>query len=82
MSERKTFFANILIPVPIHEVFTYRIPFEMNGHVMFGQRVIVPFGKSKLQTGIIVEIHERIPTGARCLSVSRAKRDLAYRQWG
>ncbi|MAO32606.1 MAG: primosomal protein N', partial [Crocinitomicaceae bacterium] len=61
MSERKTFFANILIPVPVHEVFTYRIPFEMNGHVMFGQRVIVPFGKSKLQTGIIVEIHERIP---------------------
>ena len=61
MSERKTFFANILIPVPVHEVFTYRIPFEMNEHVLFGQRVIVPFGKSKLQTGIIVEIHERIP---------------------
>ena len=57
MSERKTFFANILIPVPVHEVFTYRIPFEMNEHVLFGQRVIVPFGKSKLYTSISYKTH-------------------------
>jgi len=61
MSERITFFADVLIPLPIHEVFTYRVPFEMNDYVLFGQRVIVPFGKSKLLTGIIVSVHENIP---------------------
>jgi primosomal protein N' (replication factor Y) len=61
MSERKTFFADILLPVPIHQVFTYRIPFELNDQLQFGVRVIVPFGRSKLLTGIVIEIHERIP---------------------
>ena len=61
MSERKTFFADILLPVPIHQVFTYRIPFELNDQLQFGIRVIVPFGKSKLLTGIVTEIHERVP---------------------
>lgn len=61
MNERKTFFADVLLPVPIHQVFTYRIPFELNNQLTFGIRVIVPFGKSKLLTGIVTEIHERIP---------------------
>ena len=61
MNERKTFFADVLLPVPIHQVFTYRIPFELNDSLAFGLRVIVPFGKSKLVTGIVTEIHERIP---------------------
>jgi primosomal protein N' (replication factor Y) len=61
MSERKTYFADVLLPVPIHQVFTYRIPFELNDSLTFGLRVIVPFGKSKLITGIVTEVHERIP---------------------
>jgi primosomal protein N' (replication factor Y) len=61
MNERKTFFADVLLPVPIHQVFTYRIPFELNDSISFGLRVIVPFGKSKLLTGIVTEVHERIP---------------------
>jgi primosomal protein N' (replication factor Y) len=62
MSERKTFFADVLLPVPIHQVFTYRIPFELNDELKFGLRVVVPFGKSKLVTGIVTEVHERIPS--------------------
>jgi primosomal protein N' (replication factor Y) len=62
MSERLTLFADVILPVPIHQAFTYRIPFELNDHSQFGQRVIVPFGKNKLITGIIVRIHQEIPT--------------------
>ena len=62
MSERLTLFADVILPVPIHQAFTYRVPFELNEQVVFGQRVIVPFGKNKLTTGIIVRIHEEIPT--------------------
>jgi primosomal protein N' (replication factor Y) len=62
MSERLTLFADVILPVPIHQAFTYRIPFDLNDYVQFGQRVIVPFGKNKLITGIIVRIHEEIPS--------------------
>lgn len=62
MSERQTLFADVLLPVPIHQVFTYRIPFELNNAIRFGVRVIVPFGKNKLQTGIITRIHEEVPS--------------------
>lgn len=61
MSERKTLFVDVILPVPIHREFTYRVPFELNDHIFAGARVIVPFGKSKLITGIITDIHEKIP---------------------
>lgn len=62
MSERLTLFVDVILPVPIHQAFTYRVPFELNDIVGFGQRVIVPFGKSKLVTGVILRIHQEVPT--------------------
>ena len=61
MAERKTLFADIILPVPVHQLFTYRIPFEMNDFIYAGIRVVVPFGKSKLLTGIVINVHENIP---------------------
>jgi len=63
MSDRKTLFADIILPIPVHKVFTYRVPFELNDFVLPGVRAIVPFGKSKLITGIITKVHESIPNG-------------------
>ncbi len=61
MQERKTYFVDVILPVPIDKPFTYRVPFDMNEHLKKGVRVIVPFGRSKLQTGIIINIHENVP---------------------
>lgn len=61
MSERKTLFVDVILPVPIRNQFTYRVPFELNDAIINGARVVVPFGKSKLITGIITRIHEEIP---------------------
>ena len=61
MSDRKTLFADIILPIPVHQVFTYRIPFELNDLVVPGIRAVVPFGRSKLLTGIITKIHETVP---------------------
>jgi primosomal protein N' (replication factor Y) len=61
MAERITLFVDIILPIPIHKEFTYRVPFEMNDHVLIGGRVIVPFGKSKLLTGIVTRIREDAP---------------------
>lgn len=62
MTERKTLFADVILPVPIYQLFTYRLPHEMNDLVSAGIRVVVPFGRGKLITGIITKIHENIPT--------------------
>jgi primosomal protein N' (replication factor Y) len=43
-------------------MYTYRVPFELNDFIRVGQRVIVPFGKSKLVTAIVRVIHESIPS--------------------
>ncbi len=62
MSERKTFFVSVILPIPVSKEFTYRVPFEMNDQVFAGVRVIVPFGKSKLLTGIVTSVSEIAPT--------------------
>lgn len=63
MNERQTLFVDVILPVPIHKAFTYRVPFEMNDFIQVGVRVIVPFGKAKLLTALIVNFHEKAPEG-------------------
>jgi primosomal protein N' (replication factor Y) len=62
MTERTTQFVEVILPVPIHKEFTYRVPFELNNVITVGCRVIVPFGKAKLYTGIVTSIHETPPS--------------------
>ncbi|WP_333821234.1 replication restart helicase PriA [Ohtaekwangia sp.] len=56
-----TFFAELLLPVPIPKLFTYRVPHVLNERVAAGQRVIVQFGDRKIVTGIIVALHKQAP---------------------
>ena len=57
----QTFFADVLLPLPLQGLFTYRIPQEMGSTVTFGMRVVVPFGKSKLYSGLVLKVHETAP---------------------
>lgn len=59
----KTFFADIILPLAVPKAFTYRLPQAMNDALMVGMRAIVPFGKHKLMTGIVRQIHENPPQG-------------------
>ncbi len=61
MTERQTLFADVLLPVPMRQVFTYRVPFEFNDLIRSGLRVLVPFGKNKLLTGLITNVHQTVP---------------------
>ncbi|HEU5289581.1 MAG TPA: primosomal protein N' [Cyclobacteriaceae bacterium] len=58
---RKTFFAELLLPVPISKLFTYRVPFEQNDKIKTGLRAIVQFGDRKVLTGIVINVHETAP---------------------
>jgi len=59
--DKETFFAEIVLPVPIPKFFTYRVPATLNELVKKGQRVIVPFGQKKILTGIIASLHQQPP---------------------
>jgi len=59
--ERRTYFADVLLPLPLKGYFTYRIPNELADAVKPGQRVVVQFGKKKIFTALVRRIHENIP---------------------
>lgn len=58
-----TLFAELLLPVPIPKLFTYRIPAALNESVQVGQRAIVQFGERKILTGIIASFSTQPPKG-------------------
>jgi primosomal protein N' (replication factor Y) len=60
-TEVTTHFAEVAIPIPVNKFFTYRIPMAISDQIKIGQRVIVPFGKKKILTGVIISIHQQPP---------------------
>ncbi len=59
--QRETYFIDVILPLAIPNLYTYRVPFELNDFIRVGQRVVVPFGKNKLHTAIVRNIHETAP---------------------
>ncbi|KOY85705.1 primosomal protein N' [bacterium 336/3] len=60
-TERVTLFVDVILPIPIPKLFTYRIPFELNEVVQVGSRAIVQFGNKKVLTAVIAKIHQVPP---------------------
>ncbi|WBL27229.1 replication restart helicase PriA [Zunongwangia sp. HGR-M22] len=54
-------FVDVILPLPLDNRFTYSISIEEASFLQEGMRVAVPFGKSKIYTGIIAEVHDRDP---------------------
>ncbi len=54
-------FADILLPLPLRETFTYRVPPEFHALLRPGMRVIVPFGRRKSYAGIVAAFHHQPP---------------------
>lgn len=59
--ERVTLFADVLLPIPIPQLFTYRVPFELNDYIKVGTRVVVQFGQKRILTAIVMELHQNPP---------------------
>ncbi|HET8858673.1 replication restart helicase PriA [Marivirga sp.] len=58
----KTYFVQVLLPVPIPKTFTYRVPRKYEKLIQVGIRAIVPFGQKKIITGVISSIHQEAPS--------------------
>lgn len=55
-------YADVILPLPINKYFTYRIPEELKEKLAPGSRVIVPFGRKKYYTAIVVFVHQLKPS--------------------
>ncbi len=53
MSSLSSYYARVILPLPIAGVFTYAIPPEFQTSLSVGERVVVQFGRKKLYTGVV-----------------------------
>lgn len=54
-------YADVILPLPLENSYTYSIPSDLEKAVTSGCRVIVHFGKKRYYTAIVMEIHEHTP---------------------
>jgi primosomal protein N' (replication factor Y) (superfamily II helicase) len=54
-------FADIILPVPIPQQFTYEVPELLVNSIGIGKRVVVPFGRKKFYSGIVTCLHHNAP---------------------
>ena len=55
-------FADIIVPLPLSQTYTYSVPQEMRDQIAVGKRVIVHFGASRFYTGIVFRLHNNMPS--------------------
>lgn len=55
-------FINVILPIPLEKLFTYSVTKAEANFLKIGMRVAVPFGKSKIHTALVAEIHTTAPT--------------------
>jgi len=58
-----TLYADVILPLPLDQPYTYSLPKEMEGKARVGSRVLVPLGERWL-TGIVVGLRKRKPERA------------------
>ena len=56
-------YVDVIVPLPIASQYTYSLPIAMQECVQVGCRVVVPFGKKKYYTGVVVKVHDIAPEG-------------------
>lgn len=67
-------FADILLPLALPSPLTYILPSNLQ-QVAVGQRVVVPLGKKRIYTGIVVSIHDKEPEPGLNLKAVEAAED-------
>ena len=58
-------YAEVILPLPLANSYTYRIPDELESLVAPGCRVMVYFGKRRCYTALVWELHDRAPQEAQ-----------------
>ena len=56
------YFIDVILPIPIQKTFTYTVTEDEAKFLQKGMRVAVSFGKTKMYTGLVFNIHQTAPT--------------------
>ena len=68
---RLSLLADVVLPLPLAETYTYSLPESLQDRVRVGCRVIVPFGAKKIYSAIVVKVHrESEGFGAKSLPLT------------
>lgn len=54
-------YIDVILPLGVPNLYTYRVPDDLKDQVDLGYRVIVQFGKSKLYSAIVHTVHNNAP---------------------
>ena len=54
-------FVEVILPLSLAKTFTYSVSEGEYNYIKKGMRVAVPFGKSKIYTALVIEIHQNKP---------------------
>lgn len=65
------YFVEVILPIPIKNTFTYSVNKDEALFLKKGMRVAVPFGKSKIYTGIVFKVHQTKPAGYEVKSIDQ-----------
>lgn len=57
----ENYFINVILPIPLQRLFTYRITEAESKFLKKGMRIAVPFGKKKIYTALVYKIHQQEP---------------------
>ena len=65
------FYIDVILPIPLKQTFTYSVNKDEAGFLKQGHRVAVPFGKSKVYTAIVYQVHNQAPEGYKTKSIDQ-----------
>ena len=65
------FYIDVILPIPLKQTFTYSVNKDEAGFLKQGHRVAVPFGKSKVYTAIVYQVHDQAPEGYKTKSIDQ-----------
>ncbi len=57
------YYIDVILPIPLKQKFTYQVNKDEAAFLKQGMRVAVPFGKSKVYTAIVYQVHQTAPSG-------------------
>lgn len=56
------YFVEVILPLSLAKTFTYSVSDAEHNYIKKGMRLAVPFGKSKIYTALVIDLHQNKPT--------------------
>jgi primosomal protein N' (replication factor Y) len=83
------YYIDVILPIPLKQTFTYSVNKDEAAFLKQGFRVAVPFGKSKVYTAIVYQVHDQAPRGYETKSIDHildeapiiSEKQITHWQW-